>query len=196
MPRTEKQNEDIRSATRTQILNSAMQLFAEKGYAHTTTRNIATAAGLSVGLMYHYFDSKESLLRAVFDFVMARIDERITAVLQTSPPGTVITNLLHAIFDLLASEQEFSALFYMLRTQPAIMSVLGDDFRERTALLRSCFVAELAQAGWPQPELEGYYLYSVLEGAIQQYLLDPTSYPLAEIVEKMIAQFGGKHESV
>lgn len=196
MPRTEKQNEDIRAATRTQILNSAMQLFAEKGYAHTTTRNIATAAGLSVGLMYHYFDSKESLLRAVFDFVMARIDERITAVLQTSPPGTIITNLLHAIFDLLASEQEFSALFYMLRTQPAIMSVLGDDFRERTALLRSCFVAELAQAGWPQPELEGYYLYSVLEGAIQQYLLDPTSYPLAEIVEKMIAQFGGKHESV
>ena len=90
MPRTEKQNEAIRAATRTHILNSAMQLFAEKGYAHTTTRNIAQAAGLSVGLMYHYFANKESLLHAVFDFVMARIDERITAVLETSPPGEVI----------------------------------------------------------------------------------------------------------
>ncbi|MBK7893622.1 MAG: TetR/AcrR family transcriptional regulator [Candidatus Promineifilaceae bacterium] len=196
MPRTENQNEEIRLATRTTILNSAIQLFAQKGYAHTTTRNIATAAGLSVGLMYHYFDSKESLLRAVFDFAMARIDERITAVLQTSPPDTVIPNLLHAIFDLLASEPEFWSLFYILRTQPAIMALLGDAFRERTALLRSCFVVELAQAGWPQPELEGYYLYSLIEGAIQQYLLDPASYPLAEVVEKMIAQFGGNHEPV
>ena len=84
----------------------------------------------------------------------------------------------------------------MLRTQPAIMAVLGDAFRERTALLRSCFVGELAQAGWPQPELEGYYLYSLIEGAIQQYLLDPANYPLAEVTEKMIAQFGGKHESL
>ncbi|WP_420645754.1 TetR/AcrR family transcriptional regulator [Candidatus Leptofilum sp.] len=196
MPRTEKQNEAIRAATRTNILNSAMRLFAQKGYAHTTTRNIATAAGLSVGLMYHYFANKESLLQAVFDFVMARIDERITAVLQTSPPGEVLPNLLHAIFDLLASEPQFWALFYMLRTQPAIMSILGDDFRQRTAALRGCFVDELAQAGWPQPELEAYYLYSVVEGAIQQYLLDPPNYPLADVVEKMITQFGGKHEPI
>lgn len=196
MPRTEQQNEAIRDATRTHILQNAMQLFAQKGYAHTTTRNIATAAGLSVGLMYHYFDNKESLLTAVFEFVMARIDERITAVLQTSPPGKVITNLLRAIFDLLASEPQFWALFYTLRTQPAIAAVLGDAFIERTAMLRSCFVSELALAGWPQPELEGYYLYSVIEGAIQQYLLDPANYPLAQVVEKMIAQFGGKHEPV
>lgn len=196
MPRTEQQNEAIRDATRTQILQNAMQLFAQKGYAHTTTRNIATAAGLSVGLMYHYFSSKETLLQAVFNFVMARIDERITAVLQTSPPGEVIPNLLHAIFDLLASEPEFWALFYMLRTQPAIAAILGNAFVERTAMLRSCFVAELAQAGWPQPELEGYYLYSVIEGTIQQYLLDPANYPLTAVVEKIIAQFGGKHEPV
>lgn len=196
MPRTKKQNEEIRAVTRAVILNSALQLFAEKGYAHTTTRNIAQAAGLSVGLMYHYFENKESLLQAVFDFVMARIDEAITAVLQANPPGERLPGLLHTIFDLLASEPQFWALFYMLRTQPAIMALLGDDFRQRTASLRSCFVEELAKAGWGEPELEAYYLYSVIEGAIQQYLLDPTNYPLAEIVEKMITQFGGKHESV
>ncbi len=196
MPRTKEQNEEIRAATRAAILNSALQLFAEKGYAHTTTRNIATVAGLSVGLMYHYFDNKESLLQAVFDFVMARIDEAITAVLLNNPPGERLANFLHTIFDLLASEPEFWALFYMLRTQPAIMAVLGDDFRQRTASLRGCFIEELDKAGYVDPELEAYYLYSVVEGAIQQYLLDPANYPLADIVEKMIAQFGGKHESV
>jgi hypothetical protein len=36
----------------------------------------------------------------------------------------------------------------------------------------------------------------VVEGTIQQYLLDPANYPLADIVDKMISQFGGKHEPV
>ncbi|MAT97153.1 MAG: hypothetical protein CL608_08425 [Anaerolineaceae bacterium] len=192
MPRTAEQNEQIRAVTRAAILDSAMRLFAEKGYATTTTRNIATEAGLSVGLMYHYFSNKESLLQAVFDTVMARIDEAITAVLQNNPPGERLALLLHTIFDLLAGEPEFWALFYMLRTQPAIMAVLGDDFRQRTASLRGCFIEELELAGQTAPELEAYYLYSVIEGAIQQYLLDPTNYPLADIVEKMISQFGGK----
>ncbi len=192
MPRTAEQNEEIRAATRAAILDSAMRLFAEKGYAHTTTRNIATEAGLSVGLMYHYFSNKESLLQAVFDTVMARIDEAITAVLQNNPPGERLAGLLHTIFDLLAGEPEFWALFYMLRTQPAIMAVLGDDFRQRTASLRACFVEELELTDRTDPELEAYYLYSVVEGTIQQYLLDPASYPLAAIVEKMIVQFGGK----
>lgn len=197
MPRTTAQNEQIRAETTAVILNSAMRLFAQKGYATTTTRGIATEAGLSVGLMYHYFDSKESLLHAVFDFVMARIDEVITAVLLAHPPGERLPDLLRAIFDLLAGEPEFWGLLYSLRTQPAITAVIGDDFRQRTALLRGCFMEELALAGEQNPELEAYYLYSVVEGAIQQYLLDPINYPLAEIVEKMIAQFGGKpHESV
>lgn len=192
MPRTTAQNEQIRAETQATIVTSAMRLFAQQGYATTTTRNIATGAGLSVGLMYHYFDSKERLLHAVFDFVMARIDEVITAVLLNTPPGERLPDLLRAIFDLLASEPEFWALFYSLRTQPAIAAVLGDDFRQRTAALRGCFIDELARAGNKNPELEAYYLYSVVEGAIQQYLLDPINYPLAEIVEKMIAQFGGK----
>ena len=154
MPRTKKQNEQIRAATRAAILESAMRLFAEKGYAHTTTRNIAEAAGLSVGLMYHYFSNKESLLQAVFDYVMARIDEAITAVLLNNPVGERLDKLLHAIFDLLASEPEFWALFYMLRTQPAIMAILGDDFRLRTAALRGCFIEELTEASRAGPELE------------------------------------------
>ena len=117
----------------------------------------------------------------------------ITAVLLTHAPGDRLPDLLRAIFDLLTGEQEFWGSLYTLRTQPAITAVIGDDFLQRTALLRGCFSEELALAGNENPELEAYYLYSVVEGAIQQYLLDPANYPMAEILEKMIAQFGGKH---
>jgi AcrR family transcriptional regulator len=44
------------------ILAAAAQLFAEKGYQRTTTKEIAEAAGISEGTIYNYFNSKDELL--------------------------------------------------------------------------------------------------------------------------------------
>lgn len=190
MPRSIKQNEQMRAATRKAVVDSAMALFAQNGYAHTTTRRIAEAAGISTGLMYHYFDSKESLLRAVFEHAMAILSEAFTETYKQSAPQDRLTNLLRTIFDLLARDQPFWSLFYMLRTQPAIMRELGDDFRLWTARLRTQFEVELRQAGRADPTLDALILYSLIEGTIQQYLLDPDHYPLDRVVAQIIVQFG------
>jgi AcrR family transcriptional regulator len=50
---------------REQILQGAMQLFAEKGFRGTTTREIAQHLGISEALMFKYFPSKEALYRAI-----------------------------------------------------------------------------------------------------------------------------------
>lgn len=44
------------------IMDTALELFAKKGYADTKIGDIAKAADMSVGLMFHYFESKEKLL--------------------------------------------------------------------------------------------------------------------------------------
>lgn len=49
---------------REQILNAALEVFAEKGYAGASMRDIARAVGVTEGLLYHYFESKEQLLEA------------------------------------------------------------------------------------------------------------------------------------
>jgi hypothetical protein len=77
----------------------------------------------------------------------------------------------------------------MMRTQPAIMELLGDSFREWTARLRDLFTAELQAAGRQEPEVDALMLYSLIEGTIQQYLLDPPNYPLELIVETIISQY-------
>lgn len=46
---------------RQQILFKALELFARKGYSDTKIGDIAEAVGMSTGLMFHYFDSKEQL---------------------------------------------------------------------------------------------------------------------------------------
>jgi AcrR family transcriptional regulator len=49
------------------LLDTAISKFAEGGFAKTTVKDIAASAGISSGLMYHYFPSKEKLLEAAVE---------------------------------------------------------------------------------------------------------------------------------
>ena len=63
MARTPKVVEDRRE----QIIDAAMNVFAQKGFTKATNKDIAHEAGITPGLIYHYFESKESLLMAVVE---------------------------------------------------------------------------------------------------------------------------------
>ena len=63
MARTPKIVEDRRE----QILDAAVRVFAEKGFDRATNKDIASEAGITPGLIYHYFKSKEDLLRAILE---------------------------------------------------------------------------------------------------------------------------------
>jgi AcrR family transcriptional regulator len=187
MPRTTEQNEIIRQATHAAIIDSAMTLFAQQGYAHTTTRQIADNAGISAGLMYHYFDGKESLLQAVLENCMEILSTAFSEAYRGSETDKRVATLVQTIFTMLESDRDFWALFYMLRSQPAIMQVLGNSFRLWATRLRDLFINELRGAGRAEPEVDAYMLYSLVEGTIQQYLLDPDDY-LLDVVSKRIVQ--------
>ncbi|MEX0426994.1 TetR family transcriptional regulator [Nocardioides sp. DS6] len=53
--------------TRLEILQAARSLFAERGFAGTSVRAVASAAGVDVALVYHYFESKDGLSRAALE---------------------------------------------------------------------------------------------------------------------------------
>ena len=64
-PRTQLQFEEIRGEKKTLIMDAALEHFASEGYFATTINQIARRAGISKGLMYNYFESKEALLTAI-----------------------------------------------------------------------------------------------------------------------------------
>ena len=72
-----------RAATTEAILNSGRRLFGERGFAATTIDDIAEAAGVAKGAVYHHFATKEALFEAVFDQVsrdlVAEIDSTARA---------------------------------------------------------------------------------------------------------------------
>jgi AcrR family transcriptional regulator len=62
-------NDDLTSYAR--IRNAALELFASRGVAGTTIREVARAAGVSPGLVQHHFGTKDGLRKAVDEFVVA-----------------------------------------------------------------------------------------------------------------------------
>jgi len=53
--------------TRRQIVECAHKLFSDKGFEHTTTRDIAEVAGIAAGTMFNYFATKEALAMTIVD---------------------------------------------------------------------------------------------------------------------------------
>ena len=68
--RTQQQRSE---ETTERLLDSARRLFAANGYAATSLDDVVTAAGVTKGALYHHFQSKRDLFRAVFDREHARI---------------------------------------------------------------------------------------------------------------------------
>jgi AcrR family transcriptional regulator len=71
-PRTPEQFEEIREEKRTLIMNVALEHFANEGFHKTTINHVARHAGISKGLIYNYFKSKEELL---FEIIKRSVDE-------------------------------------------------------------------------------------------------------------------------
>ena len=63
---------------RERLIRRAFVLFAEKGFDSVTVRDIATASGVSVGLINHHFGSKAGLREAVDAFFIALFEDAIT----------------------------------------------------------------------------------------------------------------------
>ena len=75
LARNQALNQKQKDERREQILTGALLLFSTKGLAATKVTDIAAAAGMSQGLMYHYFDSKEAIFIELIRSAFARLND-------------------------------------------------------------------------------------------------------------------------
>jgi AcrR family transcriptional regulator len=93
------------SVRRAEIVAIAGALFAERGYAHTTVREIADAAGILSGSLYHHFDSKESMVEALMRDFLDRIGAEYVAVTSRgTDPVTTLRELVRVAFGALGTD--------------------------------------------------------------------------------------------
>jgi AcrR family transcriptional regulator len=74
---TEVKDNDLVARRRHQIVDAAVHLFIRKGFHKTTTREIAKAAGFSIGTLYEYVTSKEDVLYLVCQAIHSEMEQRL-----------------------------------------------------------------------------------------------------------------------
>jgi len=98
------------------VLESALQLFSTKGYGATSVRDIAAAAGVSTGNVYHHFPDKETIFRTLLDQYWSAIDDPNLPFNRSLASGVFPDNLEelgHASRELVEQYRRYVALIYV-----------------------------------------------------------------------------------
>ncbi|MGI9182101.1 MAG: TetR/AcrR family transcriptional regulator [Longimicrobiaceae bacterium] len=188
-PRSEVLNQRMRGESRAKIVEHALRLFAEHGYDRTSVKMIAESAGIAQGLLYNYFESKEHLLREIFAQSMRDVHESVTEAEAADTPEERIERLVRASFQVLRRNQQFWRLSYGVRMQAPVLAALGDEVLHWAETIRATLEGYFNEAGVDVPAVEAAILFALIDGVSQHYVLDPESYPLDEVIERVVASY-------
>ncbi len=110
---TQVKNPELVNRRRRQIADAAVQLFIEKGFHKTTTRQIASAAGFSIGSLYEYFASKEDILYLVCESIHAEVERGVTMVMSQATGGQdALSAVIREYFKVCDRMSDFILLIY------------------------------------------------------------------------------------
>lgn len=119
-PRTPKQFEEIREEKKTLIMDVALEHFANKGFHATTISHIAKHAGISKGLLYNYFRSKEELLGEI----ISRSATEIYSSFDLDRDGILsefeFEHFLRRVFSILRDNRQFWKLIIGIMLQHGV----------------------------------------------------------------------------
>lgn len=127
MGRSVEANEQMKETRRALILSCALRLFASNGLAATKISHIAKAAGMSQGLLYHYYQSKEQIYVELIRHAFERMNMAAQGLetLNLSP----IEKIKLAIEELFAGfeKNENTALYHLLIAQAAASEAIPNE---------------------------------------------------------------------
>jgi AcrR family transcriptional regulator len=83
-------------ATREKILEAALELFRERGFADATMRDIAARAGVASGLAYYYFESKDAIVLAFYQ----RAKDDLATLFETGQKDKNLASRLQALIEI------------------------------------------------------------------------------------------------
>ena len=98
------------AATRARVLRQAERLFARRGYAATSLREVAAASGVRLFTIQHHFGSKARLFEAVMGRWDAEVEALVSTVLADAPPGLAIERVVDALFEFFQANRARVAL--------------------------------------------------------------------------------------
>ncbi|MFC7529798.1 TetR/AcrR family transcriptional regulator [Actinoplanes sp. GCM10030250] len=126
-----------RQERRTQIADALMRVAAEQGLEAVSLRHVAAEAGVSAGMVQHYFRTKDEMMRFALDVVRDRGEARVTAAIEalgpTPPPRLLLRTLLTALLPLDEESRADGRVALAFLAYTAVRPATAPALREGTA---------------------------------------------------------------
>jgi AcrR family transcriptional regulator len=180
---------------RERILTSAAALFARKGVAATTVREIADEAGILSGSLYHHFESKEAMVDEIVTSYLDDLRARYKHVLDgESHPRTRLHDLIVASLEVVEAHPHATEIYqndvnYL--TQFERFSYLKTAGREVQSIWLDVINAGVRQ-GVFRPDLDPKILYRLMRDAVWlsvRWFRPTGDYPTARLAEDCTTLF-------
>lgn len=181
-------NQDKREITINLLIDTSLSLFSEKGYEATSIRVIAKHAGISLGLLYNYFKSKEDLLVEI----CKRGGADVAATFEQSSPEwsdlSGVERHIRQTVKALKDKKAFWKLLHGIRLQSTVVQKLAQEMKDQTAYIEAQIKKNLIEASIPFPDLEAKLLFATLDGMANHYLLHD-NYPIDDVASLLILKY-------
>jgi AcrR family transcriptional regulator len=171
---------------REQLVQGAMRCLLEKGYAHTTARDIAAAASSNLGSIGYHFGSKEALLNEAIREGFAEWTAQLGNIAFAEAGATPVERGRASWIALTDSFEEHrplivafvEALAQSVRSD-ALRAQLADIYEEGRATVGRMVDASLGEAeiGDAQSRAVASFMIAVCDGLLLQWLVDPARAP-------------------
>lgn len=193
MPRTTEQLEKIKGKTRSKILDSALELFATRGFHGTSMQDIADKADVSKGLAYNYFESKEKILFAILDTALVAGSEILSNAENVDDPYEQLKLLIEKTFEHIEANENYWRMFTMLMLQPQLsdfsdkmVNEFGTNAVEQTKKI-------CRKLGIKNPIAEALILDGAIDGIILHYLFFKDKYPLKSVKKQLLKRYSKEY---
>ena len=164
---------DADLTAKARIRNAALDLFASKGEASTSLREIAEAAGVTHGLVVHHFGSKDGLRRAVQEYVTSLIQAALEATPRTGSPAELGRARDAAVLNTYA---EYPMLLRYIRRAMLDLDRIDPEFFKQLADLTLKQVRDLRASGTARSSVpEHHQAFAILIRELGLRILAPVA---------------------
>ena len=190
MPRTKEQFEEIRKGSRKKIIDAALEVFAKEGYHSSTISAIAKKAGISQGLMYNYFKSKEELLH---ELMIGLMETMMIEFMPVSPKEKFtkkdVIRFIDLGIDLVLKDPKFWRLYFAVFVQPDVFTMVMDKVMKMAEPYFKALTNYFIEKKEKDPLTMVRYFSAVMDGVQLHCMIDPKTFPAEKVKKLLIKQF-------
>jgi len=173
MPRGTETNERMRQASDQKIRAAAAHVFADKGLAGTSIQQIANAAGVSLGLMYHHYRSKEELFVSLVEHAAQGLSRIADQLASDTDPKLAIEAVATDVYQDMTEREESLHLMGLIvqgivSGNETITEQIGRDNRHVLHAAADCIRRgqDLGEFAPGDPDELSTYFFASIQGLI------------------------------